>query len=38
MWRKGNLCALLVGLYIDIAIIKSSTKFSKKKKKKLKIL
>ena len=32
LWRKGNLCALLVGLQIGAATVENSIKFSQKNK------
>ena len=31
MWRKGNLCALLVEMYIHATILENSMKFLQKK-------
>ena len=32
MWRKGNLCTLLVGMYIGAATMKKSMEFPQKAK------
>ena len=35
MWQKGNLCALLVEMYIDAAMVETGWRFFKKLKIKL---
>ena len=35
MWRKGNLCALIVGMQTGVVTVESSVELPKKKKKEL---